>query len=95
MSSDPSRGQIFTVEDGIVVVEYYHFGEDVLYEFAEQVRLDQTGQVQMAKALGLTGVIDPQVLAQVLKDKFVTYYAVRDFADGNGVGYQHSRDFSP
>jgi len=29
---DNSRGQIFTVEDGVVVIEHYHFGEDVAYE---------------------------------------------------------------
>jgi hypothetical protein len=97
MSSDydPSRGHTFTVKDGVIVVEYYHFGEDVAYEFAEEVRLAQTGQEQMAKLLGLTDIIDSQALAQVLKEKFVTYYAVRDFADENGVAYEHSRDLWP
>lgn len=92
---DPSRGQTFTVEDGVVVVEYYHFGKDVLYEFAEQIRLDEIGQRQMASTLGFADIIDPHVLTQLLKEKFVTYYAVRDFADRNGVEYKHGRDLWP
>jgi len=92
---DPSRGQIFSVEDGVVVVEYYHFGEDVLYEFAEQIRFDETGQTEIARLIGRSDIRDPDSLATALKDKFVTHYAVRDFADEHGIPYEHRRDLNP
>ena len=94
-TSDGSRGQIFSAEDGEVVAEFYHFGEDADYEFAVQVRFDAVGQAQLAGLLGLESAPEPEALAALLKARFVTYYAVRDFADKNGVPYTHQRDFQP
>ena len=89
------RGQIFSVEGEEVVVEYYHFGEDVAYEYAVQIRLDNAGQAQMKVALDLPATRKPQELAAMLKRRFKTYDAVRDFADANGVAYQKQTDFQP
>jgi hypothetical protein len=60
-----------------------------------QVRFDHIGQEQIAKLLGIEGEIEPGALALALKDKFVTHYAVRDFADENGISYDYRRDFTP
>jgi hypothetical protein len=90
-----TRGQIFTVEDGVVVVEWYDFGEDVDYEFAVQVRLDQTGQMQIATALDLPGASDPQALMEILKERLGSYFAVREFADAKGISYELRRDLQP
>jgi hypothetical protein len=89
------RGQIFTVEDDVVVVEYYHFGEDVAYEFAVQVRLDEDGQAKMATALGLPDPPTPDTLLKLLKDRFRTHDAVRAYADANDVPYELKRDMQP
>ena len=89
------RGQIFTVEDGVVVVEWYHFGEDVAYEFAVQIRFDQTGQAQIAAAMHLTDAPAPDTLMSILKERFGSYQAVRDFADAKGVPYEAPRDMQP
>lgn len=90
-----TRGQIFTVENGMVVVEWYSFGEDVAYEFAVQVRLDQTGQTQIATALDLPDTPAPETLMHILKERFGSYFAVRKFADANGVPYELRRDMQP
>ena len=93
---DPiTRGQIFTVEDGVVVVEWYHFGDDAAYEFAEQVRLNQAGQTQIAMALGLSSTPDPDALMKILKERFRTYFAVREFADAQGIAYEQRTEMSP
>ena len=89
------RGQIFTVEDGVVVVEWYSFGEDVAYEFAKQIRLNHVGQTQMSAALGITDVPEPEVLKDILKDRFGSYWAVREFADANAVSYEAKTDMWP
>lgn len=89
------RGQIFTVEDGTVVVEHYSFGEDVAYEYAVQVRFDVSGQAAMASALQLAEPHTPEMLLKVLKDRFGSYQAVRAFADEHGIAYEHRRDFQP
>lgn len=89
------RGQIFTVEGAEVVVEYYHFGEDVAYEYAVQLRFDDSGQTQMKVALDLPATTKPQELAAMLKSRFKTYDAVHDFADANCVAYQRQTDFQP
>ena len=89
------RGQIFSVEGAEVVVEYYHFGEDVAYEYAAQLRFDNSGQAQMKVALDLPSSTTPQELSATLKSRFKTYDAVRDFADANGVAYQRQTDFQP
>ncbi len=86
---------IFAVENGIVVVEYYHFGENVAYEYTVQVRLNQVGQAAMATALDLPDTPAPDKLLMVLKDRFSTYDAVRDFADAHAVPYELARDFQP
>jgi hypothetical protein len=98
MDNEPEtneRGQIFTVEDDAVVVEHYHFGEDVAYEFAVQVRLDQNGQALMATALDLPDTTTPDVLLNILKDRFRSHQAVRDFADAHDVPYELKRDMRP
>ena len=89
------RGQIFSVEEGMVVVEWYHFGENVAYEFAVQLRLDQRGQSQFAKALGLSEGLGPDALCDVLKKHFGSYFAVREFADANAVTYELRREMRP
>ena len=85
----------FAVENGIVVTEYYHFGENVAYEYAMQVRLDQSGQAAIAKALGLSDTPAPEALCMILKDRFITYDAVREYADAHAVPYELVRDFQP
>lgn len=90
-----TRGQIFTVEDGIIVVEWYCFGEDVAYEFAVQVRLNQTGQTQIATALDLPNTPAPETLMGILQERFGSYFAVRKFADIKGVSYELRRDLWP
>lgn len=89
------RGQIFSVEDGNVVVEWYHFGENVAYEFAVQLWLDQSGQSQFARALGLSEGLGPDAMCDVLKKHFSSYFAVREFADANAVPYELRRDLRP
>ena len=89
------RGQIFTVEGDEVVVEYYHFGEDVAYEYAAQLRFDGWGQKQMAAALDLSATTKPVELSATLQTHFRTYDRVRDFADANGVAYRAHTDFQP
>ena len=89
------RGQIFSVEDGIVVVEWYSFGDDVAYEFAKQVRFDPAGQAQFAVALGFAEAVEPSTLASILKDRFGSYWAVREFADANGIPYAVKTDMQP
>jgi hypothetical protein len=94
-SETNTRGQIFTIEDDVLVVEHYHFGENVAYEYAEQVRLDHVGQAQMAAALKLAETPAPSILLQLLKERFGTQQAVRDFADAHGVPYERKTDFQP
>jgi len=90
-----TRGQIFTVEDGVVVVEWYSFGEDVAYEFAVQVRFDQTGQTRLAAELDLPKTPAPETLVDILEERFGSYHAVREFADNKGVPYELRRDMQP
>lgn len=89
------RGHSFTVEGAEVVVEYYHFGEDVAYEYAAQLRFDSSGQAQMVTALDLPSTTNPQELSAILKNHFRTYDCVRDYADANGVDYDVKTDFQP
>lgn len=89
------RGQIFTVEDGIVVVEWYDFGEDVAFEFAVQLRFDPVAQHTLATALGLPTSVSLSALLQTLEDTFSTYHAVRVFADKNDIPYELRRDLMP
>ena len=94
-SETNTRGQIFTVEEDVIVVEHYHFGENVAYEYAEEVRLDQIGQAQIAAALDLNDTPTPDKLLQLLKKRFGTQQAVRDFADAHAVPYELKTDFQP
>jgi hypothetical protein len=89
------RGQIFTAEDGVVVVEWYHFGEDVAYEYADQLLFDQAGQGQIAAVLGIIDMPTPEALKDILKERFGSYQAVRDFADGNTIPYKVKTDMWP
>jgi hypothetical protein len=61
--------------------------------------LDQAGQAQIAAALNLsdtpTPTPTPALLLQILKERFGTHQAVRDYADANGVTYELTRDFQP
>ena len=98
MDSGPEktqRGHIFTVEGAEVVVEYYHFGEDVAYEYAEQLRFDDAGQAQMTSALDLPAKTKPEELSAVLRNRFGTYDGIRAYADAKGVAYQAQTDFQP
>ena len=89
------RGHTFTVEGAAVVVEYYHFGEDVAYEYAEQLRFDDAGQAQMSSAIDLPATTKPEELSAVLKNRFGTYDGVRAYAEPKGVAYQAQTDFQP
>ena len=89
------RGHTFIVEGAEVVVEYYHFGEGVAYEYAEQLRFDDGGQAQMSSALDLPATTKPEELSAVLKNRFGTYDSVRAYADAEGVAYQAQTDFQP
>ena len=77
------------------MVEWYSFGEDVAYEFAVQVRLNQTGQTQIAAALDLPKTPAPETLVRILQERFGSYFAVRKFADAKGVPYELRRDMQP
>lgn len=91
----PNKGHTFVVEDGSVVADYYHFGPDVDYEFAEQIRFDAGSQERLAELLGLGQPVSPEAIAEALRALFGTYYATRDFADENGVSYEARRDMWP
>lgn len=89
------RGQIFTVEGGVIVVEWYHFGEDVAYEYADQLLFDHVGQTQISAALGIVDAPEPEALKDALKGRFGSYQAVREFADANAVSYEAKTDMWP
>ena len=98
MDSGPEksqRGHTFTVEGAEVVVEYYHFGEDVAYEYAEQLRFDAAGQAQITSVLDLPATTKPEELSAVLKNRFRTYDSVREYADAKGIAYERQTDFQP
>lgn len=95
LPDNPNKGHTFVVDNGIVVADYYHFGEDVDYEFAVQIRFDQPAQDRMAELLELTRPVSPLALAEALRDRFGSYYATRDFADENGISYEARRDMWP
>lgn len=89
------RGQIFTLEGDMLVVEHYHFGDNVAYEYAEQVRFDRSSQGQIAAAIDLPDSVEPEILLQRLKEQFGTQSAVRDFADAHAITYDLKTDFQP
>jgi len=60
-----------------------------------QVRLDQTGQTQIAAALDLSKTPAPESLMHLLKERFGSYFAVREFAEAKGVPYELRRDMQP
>ena len=93
--SNSNKGHTFIVEDGAVVADYYHFGADVDYEFAVQIRFGPDAQERLAELLGLGQRVSPDALAEALRDRFGTYYVTRDFADENGIGYEERRDMWP
>lgn len=49
----------------------------------------------MAIALELSQTPTPDAILKLLKDRFKTHQAVRDFADANGVEYELKTDFQP
>jgi hypothetical protein len=93
--SNSNKGHTFIVEDGAVVADYYHFGADVDYEFAVQIRFGPDAQERLAELLVLAQQVSPDALAEALRDRFGTYYATRDFADENGISYEARRDMWP
>jgi hypothetical protein len=93
--SPTTRGQIFTTEGELILIEDYHFGSDVSYEYATQIRFDQAGQSALAAALDLTDTCDASTLSQMLKDRFVTFRAARQFADVHKIPYKQSTDMQP
>jgi len=93
--ANSNKGHTFIVEDGVVVADYYHFGADVDYEFAVQIRFGPDAQERLAELLVLAQPVSPDALAEALRDRFGSYYATRDFADGNGISYEARRDMWP
>lgn len=93
--SNSNKGHTFIVEDGVVVADYYHFGADVDYEFAVQIRFGPDAQERLADLLVLAQPVSPDALAEALRDRFGSYYATRDFADENGISYEALRDMWP
>lgn len=92
---DITRGQIFAAEDGLVLIEDYHFGENVAYEYATQMWLDQAGQMMMIALLDVPDMPDPQALSQLLKDRFQTFEVARQFADDHNIPYEIKTDMQP
>lgn len=90
-----TRGQIFSAEGELILIEDYHFGADVVYEYATQMWLDQDGQRMMASALDLTDTTDLEAFAQLLKNRFLTFRAARQFADNHNIPYRQTTDMQP
>ena len=90
-----TRGQIFTNDGELLLIEDYHFGDDVAYEYATQIRFDQVAQRAIADALDLADVSDVSTLSKTLKTRFVTFKAARQFADLHGIPYKLTKDMQP
>jgi predicted secreted protein len=90
-----ARGQIFTTDGEKVLIEDYHFGDGVAYEYATQIRFDEAAQAAVVAALNLSEECDASTLAQALKDRFVTFRAARQFADEHGIPYKLKTDMQP
>lgn len=90
-----TRGQIFAARDGLILIEDYHYGDDVDYEFATQMWLNEGAQKAITAALNLSNVSRPECLAKALQDHFKTFRAARQFADESKIAYELTTDLNP
>jgi hypothetical protein len=81
--------------DGVLVVEWYDFGENSPYESANLIIFDQHGQRKLVLALGLPTTSEAGSLLDAIGKRFESYFDVRAFADIKKVPYEDKVDFSP
>ncbi|HEY3951659.1 hypothetical protein [Phenylobacterium sp.] len=78
-----------------LVVEWYDFGEAAPYESANLLIFGAEAQAALARRLALEPLPSTDALAQAVAGRFGSYFAVRAFADAEGIAYRHAVDFSP
>lgn len=91
----PGAQFIYTDESGRFVVEWYDFGEDVPYEFANMLILSDSQLAAVAERLGLGIGAEQQQIATEMADRLGSYFAIRGYLDRLGLPYTHEVDFQP
>lgn len=93
----PTRPGSHTVylEGEDLVVDWYDYGEHAPYESVNKLIFDQQQQAPLLDALGLPEDLAPVELARSLAERFSSYFAVRAFANAQGLTYRHKVDFHP
>lgn len=82
-------------DSGNLIVEWYAFGDNEPYESANILTFDKPSQGLFARALGPLPSSGPDAFLNALAERFSSYFAVREFADLEGIPYTHEVDFEP
>jgi hypothetical protein len=95
LRSGPGSQYIYSRDLEQLVVEWHDFGDDVPYESANKLVLNEDQQRQLAFILGAPEGISMLSLAERLAERFDSYFDVRAFLDENHLSYSHEVDFTP
>lgn len=78
-----------------LVVEWYDFGDHAPYESANLVVFDRPTQIAFARLIGVDDSPAPHHLASMVAARFDSYFAVKAFAEANGLAFTTEVDFQP
>ena len=82
--------------DGSMIVEFYHFGEDVAYEYADELTFSVKAQIALATALGSSETAPKsQALLDIIAQRFTSCGEVERFAQDHNVPFNKFVDMRP
>jgi hypothetical protein len=94
MVSMNGRGHSAYVREGHVVVEYYHFGEDVDYEYATELIFEGENIAQLASSLEIKS-LDSEEIVETIAANFETMWNFKRHVEERHVIFKEEVDFWP
>jgi hypothetical protein len=94
MASRAGSHQVYARGEELVV-HWYDFGDDALYEFIKLMIFGMPAQKQLAAAIGVPGMALPDALAAQVAAKFGSFFEVEDFVQEHGIPFAIERIIDP
>lgn len=81
--------------DGTLVIDWYHHGPDVAYEFAHMARLAPAEKARFAGAIGCPVDVGDLELLATIDRRFPSYFEIVASLQEQGIAFTVERDMRP
>lgn len=95
LAADGGSQTVQLDDRGNLVGEWYCFGEDVAYEFANQLIFSKSAQAGLGGVLGKAPGTNATAIVEALGRRFSSYWEIAEFVDAKGVPHERKVDFWP